>query len=212
MSFQWSYRMDHKLHWERVYNLKVEQEVSWYQTTPTESIQLIQQSLPQPTGPIIDIGGGNSHLTEHLLALGYGPLHLLDISDAALARVQKRLGEQANQVNFISSNILEFHPKTPFRLWHDRAVFHFLTTQSEIEQYVQLVSQSIIPSGYLLLATFASTGPTVCSDLPVSRYSISDIESIFGEYFTLKDSMLVTHHKPYGGAQDFAYALLQRHS
>ena len=160
-----------KEHWETVFTTKQETEVSWYQKQPKTSIDLIQACKVSKEAKIIDIGGGDSYLVDGLLELGYTNITLLDISAKAIDRIKKRLGDKANLVTFIVSDILDFNPSETYDFWHDRASFHFQTDAHQIEKYAQIVSKAIAKNGHMVIGTFSENGPRKCSGLDITQYN-----------------------------------------
>jgi SAM-dependent methyltransferase len=160
--------MDRKAHWEGIYSSKSEQEVSWFQPDPSRSLELIRAALPEG-GRVIDVGGGMSRLVDRLLDAGFARVSVLDISLAALNAAQLRLGERASSVQWIESDVTTAEHVGELDVWHDRAVFHFLTDPADRRRYVELAERSLSPGGALILATFARDGPTQCSGLDVCR-------------------------------------------
>ena len=173
--------MSTKKHWETIYTTKAPQEVSWTEEIPQTSIDLIAKFKLPKFAKIVDIGGGDSLLVDHLLALGYTNITILDISHSAIERAKKRLGEKSLQVKWIVSNILDFTPPESYDLWHDRAVFHFLTRKEDIETYKARLTQT--ETSHLVLGTFSKKGPLKCSGLPITQYSIEDINTTFSPQF-----------------------------
>ena len=194
-----------KQHWETVFTTKAENEVSWYQNEPKTSIQLIQACKVLKDAKIIDMGGGDSYLIDSLLDLGYTNLFLLDISAAAIERAKKRLGEKAKKVTFIVSDSLHFQSDEKFDVWHDRAVFHFLTEEAQRVKYVAQVMRSVKHGGYVIMSTFGPEGPEECSGLEVVRYDTEKLHGQFGKSFRLIDSSTETHKTPMGTTQQFLY-------
>jgi len=166
-----------KEHWENIYATKGMQEVSWFQKVPTTSLELINQVAKNKKDPIIDIGGGDGFLVDNLLGLGYTDITVLDISKNAIDRAKKRLGKLAVKVKWIVADITEFVPNKEYVIWHDRAVFHFLTEQQDKENYRKLVNTAV--SGYFILATFSDQGPNKCSGLEICNYAKQDIKLFF---------------------------------
>jgi SAM-dependent methyltransferase len=193
-------------HWEDVYRKKSFDTVSWYAPHLAESLQLIEQLCPDRTASIVDIGGGESTLVDDLLERKYLDLSVLDISSTAIDFTRRRLGSKAQQVSWYIGDITryDFAPKQ-FDLWHDRAVFHFLTDASARDAYVQLVRRSVKPGGQVLMATFGPNGPLKCSGLDVVRYEEHSLHHEFGEGFKLMGSELTHHHTPMGTDQQFLY-------
>jgi len=177
-----------KEHWENIYANKKMNEVSWFQQEPTTSLALIQKNTQSKDDAIIDIGGGDSFLVDNLLKLGYTNITVLDISANAINKAKERLGINADKVKWIISDITEFIPAEQYDIWHDRAVFHFLTQDQDIEYYKLLVSENISDNGYFILATFADDGPEKCSGLEVCKYSEKDMANSFSIAFKVKES------------------------
>ena len=170
--------MQTKEHWEKVYSTKAATQVSWFQEHAAMSLQLITRHNVPLSAAIIDVGGGASTLVDDLLDAGYRQITVLDLSGAALATAQARLGERASLVQWREANVLEVEmPAQGFDVWHDRAVFHFLTTEQERQAYVQQVLRAVKPGGLVIVATFAEDGPTQCSGLPVMRYDANDLHT-----------------------------------
>jgi SAM-dependent methyltransferase len=197
-------------HWNTVYATRRTHEVSWYQIRPDTSLRLIAALGIRPEDAIIDIGGGASSLVDHLLDLGFGQLTVLDISAAALDAVRERLGRRAAAVRWLTGDIAQTHLPGPFRLWHDRAVFHFLTAPEERHAYLATPSSALSPGGHVIMATFAEDGPERCSNLPVRRYSPELLATELGPDFTLLDSLRETHVTPAQGEQKFIYCCFRR--
>lgn len=151
-------KMDLKEHWEKIYNTRQFEETSWYQPKPEHSLEIIRSLGLSPQANIIDIGGGNSFLADHLLELGYKNIHVLDISAKALQDSQNRLGEKAEKINWIESDITNFKPDTSFELWHDRAAMHFLTEDKPVEDYLTVLKNSLKKGAYCLLSVFSENG------------------------------------------------------
>lgn len=194
-------------HWQEVYKNKDLQEVSWYQEKPETSIALIQKANLDKSAAIIDVGGGNSRLVDYLLNLGYTNLSVLDISEAALKNAQKRLGEKAKQVNWILADVTDFKSDAKFDCWHDRATFHFLTNQEDIEKYRSLCNASIKPNGQLIVGAFSKKGPTKCSGLPTANYSADGLSSIFEPEFRAVDCFTKDHLTPSNKVQNFQFCV-----
>jgi len=198
--------MQSKEHWERVYKTKPATGVSWYQEHAEQSLRLIQQTGVPHTASIIDVGGGASTLVDDLLHDGYRAITVLDLSAAALNAAQVRLGERANSVNWLEGDIVKTRlPEHAYDVWHDRAVFHFLTNEADRQAYVAQVLGSVKPQGHVIVATFAEDGPTQCSGLPVMRYSPAELHGQFGPSFSLLKQEREEHHTPSGTTQKFIY-------
>ena len=200
--------MDPRAHWQKVYETKKPTEVSWYQPAAKVSLSLIRRVAPDRSAAIIDVGGGASTLVDGLLAAGYSSVSVLDVSSAALAQASERLGGDAARVTWLEANVLDAAlPASAYDVWHDRAVFHFLTEAADRERYVKQVRRSVRPGGYVMVATFASDGPTKCSGLEVARYAPEELHGEFGSDFQLVDSAREEHHTPTGAVQPFIYCL-----
>ena len=194
-------------HWESVYNSKDESGLSWTQSDPIKSLDLIQEVCPH--GRVIDIGGGTSALAGRLLQLGY-VVAVLDISEAALQQARKRLGEAANRIEWVQGDVTQTANLGVFDLWHDRALFHFLTDPADRIAYRRLLSRTIRPGGHAIIATFSLEGPEKCSGLAVRRYSGETLVSELGEQWTLLKSVPETHRTPWGQPQAFQYSVFRR--
>ena len=199
-----------KNHWENIYQNKNEDEVSWFQKTPDTSIEIINSIKIKKQSKIIDVGSGRSRLFKNLIELGYNNLTYLDISESAAKKSKIFLGEQSKNIEWIVEDVLNFEPKQNFDVWHDRAVFHFLTDQNQIKKYVDLVSRNISNNGYLIIGTFSEQGPLKCSGLEVSRYSESLIKTTFIESFTLLNSFKIDHSTPFNTTQNFLFSVLKK--
>ncbi len=197
-------------HWEKIYQSKAASEVSWFQEAAAVSLTLIRRVGPDPVAPIIDVGGGASTLVDGLLDAGHQQITVLDIAGSALAVARQRLGERAAQVTWIESDVLTaLLPAARYALWHDRAVFHFLTDAADRAQYVAKVRHAVQTGGHVIVASFAPDGPLRCSGLEVMRYSPETMLAQFGEGFELLDSIREDHSTPSGAAQAFVYCLFR---
>lgn len=203
--------MDRKAHWERVYAAKPTAELSWYQPWPSVSLDLLAQIGMTAESQLINVGGGDSTLVDALLERPQARVTVLDISGAALARAQARLGARARDVTWLEADVTrtEFAPES-YDVWHDRAVFHFLTDPQDRQRYVAAATQALRTGGTIVLATFAPDGPLRCSGLQVARYSAEDLAIELGKAFTLTRSVHNVHHTPTGVEQCFTYAVLRR--
>ncbi|QTE36335.1 class I SAM-dependent methyltransferase [Mucilaginibacter gossypii] len=194
-----------KEHWENVYAQKKLIEVSWYEHTPETSLSIISNfNLPNEAA-IIDIGGGDSLLVDHLLDLGYSDITVLDISDNALERAKFRLGNSASFVNWITSDILELSNDVQYDLWHDRAAFHFLTDEADQKKYAAIAANHLHTGGLMLISTFALNGPEKCSGLPVARHSETSLTDLFLSRFQWIGSTNHSHLTPFSTEQVFTY-------
>ena len=200
--------MDRRSHWDGVYRTKRPEEVSWFQAEARLSRTLIERAAPDRRARIIDIGAGASTLASSLLEDGYEHLTVVDLSASALGIAQARLGDAANRVTWIAGDVLSLDlASAAFDVWHDRAVFHFLTQAEDRARYVAQVRHAVAPGGHVLVATFAEDGPTRCSGLEVARYSPSALHSEFGPEFHLISSERELHTTPSGSQQAFTYCL-----
>ena len=194
-----------KSHWEKIYDEKNEDEVSWFQKETNESIKMIQSAgIENPK--IIDVGSGRSKLLKNLIEIGYNHLTYLDISESALEKSKEFLGEQSNKVRWISKDVLSFKTDEKFDIWHDRAVFHFLNEENLIRKYIEIVEKNISESGHLIIGTFSENGPLKCSGLDVRRYSEKVIEKLFNRSFKLIDSFYYDHVTPFNTTQNFLFS------
>ncbi len=196
---------DRKKHWENIYQTKALNEVSWYQPNPSTSIDLIEQPEIDKQAKIIDIGGGDSFLVDKLLEKGYTNITVLDISEAAITRAKKRLGNDAEKVKWIVSDVSKFDPIEKYDVWHDRAAFHFLTSSEDIGQYVQTVNKSIIKGGKLIIGTFSESGPKKCSGIEIKQYSESTLTQLMKNGFQKEECFSVDHTTPSGNTQNFLF-------
>ncbi|MAB11815.1 class I SAM-dependent methyltransferase [Hyphomonas sp.] len=193
-------------HWEKIYSSKLESEVSWYQESAEVSLALIEAANLPKSARIIDVGGGASTLVDGLLDRGYSDITVLDLSPSALQAAKSRLGERANKVRWIVGDILKIGlPESNYDLWHDRAVFHFLTASEDRQTYINQVMKSVRRDGHVIVATFAEDGPETCSGLPVQRYSADELHQTFGAPFRRIRSVREMHHTPSGKTQSFVY-------
>lgn len=199
-----------KAHWEKIYQTKEEKDFSWFQSYPKTSIEFIQLFNLPKNARIIDIGGGDSHLVDALIELGYTNIHVLDISAKAIDRACQRLGEQAKKVTWIVSDVTEFESTVLFDFWHDRAAFHFLTSEDQISKYLGIVQQSLSPNGYLVLGTFSEKGPEKCSGLEIKQYSEASMSALFEKDFTRIKCIEENHSTPFNTLQNFVFCSFQK--
>lgn len=200
-----------KGHWEKVYQTKPADQVSWFQEHAELSLQFIRNTGVPKGGHIMDVGGGASMLVDDLLREGYSNLTVLDISAAALQTAQKRIGNDAAKVHWLEADITQIElPEASVDVWHDRAVFHFLTDAGERQRYVQAVQHAVKPGGHVIVATFAEDGPLRCSGLDVMRYRPETLHDEFGAAFELVNSTNEMHHTPSGSEQKFIYCYCRR--
>ena len=201
---------DRQAHWENVYKHKSPDALSWYQAVPGLSLDLIHRARLPRYAAIIDVGAGASVLVDRLLADGYEDLTILEISRHALEIDKKRLGSLAAKINWIQSDVTEFAAARRYALWHDRAVFHFLTNKADQKKYVQALCDALIPGGQVIIATFAKDGPSRCSGLDIVRYDEETMAAALGEKFQLVDSQYEAHLTPMGSEQKFLYCLFKK--
>jgi SAM-dependent methyltransferase len=203
--------MPSKDHWEHVYSTKKSDDVSWFQPHAEESLRLIRGTGVPHEAALIDVGGGASTLVDDLLAEHYTQLTVLDLSAAALTAARERLGARAAGVRWLEADITRAAlPVHAFDVWHDRAVFHFLTDAADRAAYVQAVLRSVKPGGHVIVATFAEDGPLQCSGLPVMRYDATALHAEFGAPFALLAHERETHHTPFGTVQSFIYCYCRK--
>jgi SAM-dependent methyltransferase len=199
-----------KAHWENVYTSKSEREVSWFQASPAPSLDLIQLAKPPPDAAIVDIGGGTSRLVDQLLADGFKNVAVLDISEAALEAAKARLGDKAAQVQWVVADVTKWHPAQSFDIWHDRAAFHFLTTEMDRAAYVERLRQAIRMGGHVIIGTFALDGPEKCSGLAVNRYDAASLGKVLGADFQLAHTRSHEHATPWAAIQRFQFSVFRR--
>jgi ubiquinone/menaquinone biosynthesis C-methylase UbiE len=202
--------MDFQKHWSEVYQNKAPDTVSWYQEKPELSLKLIEETGLSKNARLIDVGAGASNLVDHLLELGYSDLSLMDISAESLEISKKRLGEKSLRLKWLVGDVTKIElPKTAYDIWHDRAVFHFLTEEAQQKAYLEKIMESLAPKGHLIIATFASDGPLQCSGLDVMRYDATSLEKFFGKDFSLLSSYSESHITPWTSEQKFIYCHFQ---
>ena len=203
--------MSNKSHWESVYAAKAPDAVSWYAPHLVQSLHYIRAGAPNNRAAIVDIGGGESTLVDDLLADGYTNVSVLDLSATALEVAQRRLGKVSKAVTWVVGDILDIEFETnTYDVWHDRAVFHFLTTDEQRQRYVHQVLRALRPGGFAIVGTFGPEGPKECSGLPVSRYAPEELYGTFGKPFQLVESTVETHVTPWGAPQQFVYCFCRR--
>jgi 2-polyprenyl-3-methyl-5-hydroxy-6-metoxy-1,4-benzoquinol methylase len=202
--------MSKKLHWEKIFGSKQINEVSWYQQTPDHSLDFIRQLIVPENAAIIDIGGGDSFLADHLLQMGYSDITVLDISGAAIRKAQQRLGKKASSVNWIISDMLDFKTEKKFDCWHDRAAFHFLTNAEEMEQYINNARQHLKPSGKMIIGTFSTEGPEKCSGLPVKQYDEKMLTGTLQKWFKKIRCITTDHITPFKTIQKILFCSFQK--
>jgi SAM-dependent methyltransferase len=204
--------MDRKEHWEKVYRDNPAEDLSWFQKRPEMSLQLIAATGVRKQDGIIDVGGGASVLVDCLLDEGFERLAVLDISGAALACARQRLGARAGKVLWLEADVTTFAPPHRFAVWHDRAVFHFLTAAEDRAAYVRTLAQTVSPGGHVIIATFAVDGPLKCSGLEIARYDEAGIRAQFGSGFEFRSQKNEVHATPWRTEQKFSYFVFSRKS
>ncbi|WP_363315656.1 class I SAM-dependent methyltransferase [Chryseobacterium sp. sg2396] len=197
-------------HWNSIYENKNENEVSWYQEYPQASIEFIKELKLPLTAHIIDIGGGESRLVDALLDMGYTNITVLDISEKALQKTQNRLGEKGKLVQWVVTDITEFNPTEKYDLWHDRAVFHFLTDEENIIKYTSIAERVISQDGFLIMGTFSDKGPTKCSGLEIKQYTDKSLKDAFKDSFKQFSFQYIDHSTPFNTVQNFLFCTFQR--
>jgi SAM-dependent methyltransferase len=203
--------MEPRRHWDRIWSSRPPETVSWFQAHAEQSLRLIRETGVPLSAPIIDVGGGASTLADDLLRIGCSALTVLDLSAAALAAARRRLGSHAGAIRWIEADITKVVlPVDAYDVWHDRAVFHFLTSPADRRAYVEAVLRAVKPGGHLIVATFAEDGPTRCSGLPVMRYRAEELHAQFGTPFTLLRHEKEEHRTPAGIIQKFVYCYCRR--
>ncbi len=201
--------LNRKEHWDTVYKTKNPEQVSWTQETPKTSLEFINSFGLDKSARIIDVGGGDSNLVDCLLNEGFNDITVLDISTKSLEIAKNRLGEKANKVNWIVSDINEFKPKMTFDVWHDRATFHFLTKTEEIKRYVDTARKAV--NGFLTIGTFSQNGPKKCSGLEIKQYNEKELTSELNDGFDKIRCITETHLTPFDTTQDFLFCSFKRH-
>jgi cyclopropane fatty-acyl-phospholipid synthase-like methyltransferase len=197
-----------KKHWETVYETKNPNQVSWTQENPKTSLNFIHSFNTNKNAKIIDIGGGDSKLVDFLLDEGFQNITVLDISQKAIEKAQLRLGEKAKKVNWIVSNITDFKPTTQYDIWHDRAAFHFLTSQEQINKYLEIVKNAV--SEHLIMGTFSENGPLKCSGLEIKQYSKETITELFQNEFQVLECFTEDHLTPFDTTQNFIFCSFKK--
>lgn len=199
-----------KNHWENIYSIKTENEVSWFQHYPKTSMEFVELFTLPLSANIIDIGGGDSHFVDALIERGYQNIWVLDISFNAIERAKKRLGKKASNVHWIVADVTEFEPPVKFDFWHDRAAFHFLTIEDNIYKYVSIAEDAVKKDGYLILGTFSENGPKKCSGLEIKRYSEASMSARFEIAFDRIKCIQEDHITPFNTVQNFLFCSFQR--
>ncbi len=196
-------------HWEQIYRQRAVDSVSWYQQSPTVSLELLDAVGARPDEPVLDVGSGASVLVDALLDRGFSDLSVLDVSASALDLSRSRLGVRAGTVHWHTADVLEWRPERHYSLWHDRAVFHFLTQASERERYVSTLKSALRPGARVVVGTFSVDGPEKCSGLPVQRYDADGLAGTFGDAFELLEQRREEHHTPRDAIQVFTWVAMR---
>src|SRR6187401_90916 len=202
--------MSYKSHWEKIYATKRQDEVSWYQPTPRVSLDFISELNIQKDAAIIDIGGGDSHLADNLLAAGFTDITVLDISEEAINKAKQRLGKEAERVKWIISDINEFVIDKKFDCWHDRAAFHFLTTEEQVEKYLSIAQEHISKDGRMIIGTFSTSGQEKCSGLPIKQYSEQSLSAVLKNWFKKIKCITTNHVTPFNTIQNFLFCSFKK--
>jgi SAM-dependent methyltransferase len=201
---------DRKNHWENIYETKKLKDVSWFQPTPETSLDFFKQLNISTTAKVIDIGGGDSFLVDHLLDLGYQDISVLDISAAAINRAKKRLGNRSKKVKWIVADAGTFKPTEKYDFWHDRAAFHFFTDEQEISNYLEIARQNINPTGFLVIGTFSEQGPKKCSGIEIKQYSETTMTDRLKNFFEKIKCITVDHKTPFDVIQNFVFCSFRK--
>lgn len=199
-------------HWNAVHERRPPEQLTWYQREPRLSLDFIKRAGVDQSDRLIDVGGGSSRLCFELLGSGYTDVTVIDISHAALAHVETRIGDRGEHLKLVEADAGEYRSSTTFDLWHDRAVFHFLLDESEVDRYIDSLTANLATDGHVVMATFGLEGPEMCSGLPVRRYGADSLATTLGQRFepmVFEDEL---HNTPRGGTQHFLYGLFRRSS
>ena len=197
-------------HWEHIYNTKKLSDVSWYQKEPITAIEYLNELKLDKQAAIIDIGCGDSFLVDYLLEKGYTNITVLDISTQSLARAQKRLGSKANQVHWIVADAATFKSDTPYDFWYDRATFHFLTDQKDVQSYVHNLDQNLAQDARVVIGTFSENGPAKCSGIDITKYSPTELSAVFSNTLHCISHQYIDHLTPFNTIQNFSFCLFSK--
>lgn len=201
---------DRKNHWENIYQTKELKDVSWFQPTPETSLDFFKQFNVPTNAKVIDIGGGDSFLVDHLLDLGYHDVTVLDISAAAIERAKQRLGDKAKHVKWIVADAANFKPSENYDFWHDRAAFHFLTDEKEISNYLKTAQENINPTGVMVIGTFSEQGPKKCSGIEIKQYTETTMTERLKKFFEKIKCIRVDHTTPSDTIQNFVFCSFRK--
>lgn len=197
-----------KQYWDKIYSLRPTEEMGWHQDIPEISLSFVRSTGLPNNISIIDIGAGESSLAGHLIEFADSRLTILDVSEKAVQRSRDRLKDHASKIRWIRTDILEFVPDHQYDLWHDRACFHFLTTDEEVSKYVEITQKAVAPGGYLIVGTFSLQGPMKCSGLPIRRYDHQLLRKTFSG-FKLETFQYLDHITPAGKLQNYIFCLFK---
>lgn len=201
---------DRQKHWEHLYQTTDTSTKSWYQSVPKISLSFFKENKIPLSAKIIDVGGGDSFLVDQLLDLGYQNITVLDISAAAIGKTKKRLGKNADKVQWLINDAADFLPEDTYDVWHDRATFHFLTKKDEINHYVTTAAKHIRPGGRMMIGTFSTDGPQKCSGILIQQYSAESLSQLFSPAFDMIKCEYNDHTTPGGSLQNFVFCQFQR--
>ncbi|HQW96298.1 MAG TPA: class I SAM-dependent methyltransferase [Saprospiraceae bacterium] len=201
---------DRKKHWENIYQTKELKDVSWFQPTPGTSLEFFKQFDVPTSAKVIDIGGGDSFLVDHLLDLGYQDISVLDISAAAIDKAKQRLGDKGKNVKWIIADAATFKPAEKYDFWHDRAAFHFLTDEQEISNYLETARLNIKETGVLVIGTFSEQGPKKCSGIEIKQYSETTMTNRLNKFFEKIKCITVDHKTPFNTIQNFIFCSFKK--
>ena len=202
--------MSAKSHWEKIYASKRQDEVSWYQPTPEVSLDFINELNIPKDAAIIDVGGGDSYLADNLLAAGFTNITVLDISEVAINKAKQRLGKDAEKINWTVSDINELVTTKKFDCWHDRAAFHFLTTEKQVEKYLNIAQKHISDNGRMIIGTFSASGPEKCSGLPIKQYTEQSLSTVLKTWFEKIKCITTDHITPFNTIQNFLFCSFRK--
>jgi SAM-dependent methyltransferase len=202
--------MNKRDHWEAVFSQKQQNEVSWYQPVPKSSIDFFESNSVPKDAAIIDVGSGDSYFIDYLVDKGYQNVYALDISEHALNRLKARLGDKANRVHWVVSDVLDFKAPVTFDYWHDRAAFHFLSDSNDVDKYVSITANYIKPNGKMMLATFSDSGPLKCSGINIKQYSKDELANQFSNTFEKIKCVDEVHPTPFNTTQNFTYCSFKK--
>jgi SAM-dependent methyltransferase len=202
--------MNGRAHWDKIYQNKTPDQLSWTEDIPVTSLAFIDSFRLSPDARIIDVGGGESRLADCLLDKGFRDITVLDISAEALRCARERLGERAGLVRWIVADIAEFSPEHPYDVWHDRATFHFLTMRPQVTRYLSSARIAVPAGGYLVIGSFSDKGPERCSGLPVHRYSEEDLTQELADGFDKLKCITEEHRTPWDAVQNFLFCSFRR--